>query len=63
MQFVWAHYPLYSQTPHMILDWLIGEARRIAIEEQQARFLYAGPQNQRNNYYNQNYEEEEEDYD
>ena len=29
MQFVWSHYPKYSSTPHVILDWLVGEARRM----------------------------------
>ena len=33
MQFIWNNYPQYSQSPHQILDWLIGEAKRIALEE------------------------------
>jgi hypothetical protein len=33
MEFVWAHYPKYSECPHTILNWLIGEAQRIAYEE------------------------------
>ena len=37
LQFVWAHYPIYSSNPHQILDWLQSEAQRIAYEEQQAK--------------------------
>ena len=37
MQFVWSYYPNYSAEPLNILYWLIGEARRIAEEEEQAK--------------------------
>lgn len=65
MQFVWVHYPQYSLCPHTILDWLIGEARRIANEEWQAKQLEQnaygqGPTRYGNNNYNAG--EEEEDY-
>ena len=33
MQFIWAYYPMHSGNPHEILNWLITEAQRIALEE------------------------------
>ena len=33
--FIYAYYVQYAGSPTMILDWLIGEARRIAYEEEQ----------------------------
>jgi hypothetical protein len=39
MEFVWRHYPQYSGQPHSILDWLVGEARRIACVEHSAKQL------------------------
>ncbi len=32
MQFIWAYYPAFSNNPHAIFDWLITEAKRIALD-------------------------------
>ncbi len=39
MVFVWTYYPQYSGCPHTILDSLVTEARKIAVDEQVARNL------------------------
>jgi small-conductance mechanosensitive channel len=62
MIFVWANYPSHSACPHLILDWLVVEARRIAYEEQAAKQmeqeLYgSGPQNRTSNNNNNEYYE------
>lgn len=61
--FVFTYYPQYSACPHNILDWLVGEARRIAYEEQVLKNLEqesygSGAQNRTSN--NNNYEWDEE---